>query len=392
MPIPVVCGNCQTRLNAPDAAAGRKVKCPKCQTVMPVPAAADAAPPPPPPPPAAGGSPFDFGGESSPPPPPRREGGGSRPPRPAPEPESPAPPAGGGGAFDFGAAVASGGGGRERGEREDRPRRRRDEDDAPPADRGDRPRRPRPRDDDPDASDDRPRGRRPDGGEKKKSMLPMLLLGGGLLLLVCCGGGGVAGYFALGKIKEAAEKKKAELDELEKRIADEKKKREGGAPSAKATPPAGWKSFTATDGSFKAYFPADPMESDGVPLPPPLGKKGIPAARGKMYVASSDDMIVLATVFKFQSSFPAAERDKALDRMIRLDGSTKGAKVDVKDADWLGQKGKELMTRMPGEAAVNVTRYVVVGDTGYVGMIQYKGARKEELEKGFFDTLEPLSK
>jgi hypothetical protein len=38
MPVPVVCPNCSAKLNAPDSAAGKKVKCPKCQGVITVPA------------------------------------------------------------------------------------------------------------------------------------------------------------------------------------------------------------------------------------------------------------------------------------------------------------------------------------------------------------------
>jgi LSD1 subclass zinc finger protein len=37
MPIAVVCSTCSARLNAPDGAAGKKVKCPKCQTPIVVP-------------------------------------------------------------------------------------------------------------------------------------------------------------------------------------------------------------------------------------------------------------------------------------------------------------------------------------------------------------------
>jgi hypothetical protein len=37
MSIPVVCPNCSAKLNAPDSAAGKRVKCPKCQTGMVVP-------------------------------------------------------------------------------------------------------------------------------------------------------------------------------------------------------------------------------------------------------------------------------------------------------------------------------------------------------------------
>ncbi len=39
MPIPVVCGSCGTKLVAPDAAAGKKVKCRNCQAIIPVPEA-----------------------------------------------------------------------------------------------------------------------------------------------------------------------------------------------------------------------------------------------------------------------------------------------------------------------------------------------------------------
>src|SRR5687768_14068972 len=40
MPIQISCTGCQSKLKAPDTAAGKKIKCPKCQTVVPVPAGA----------------------------------------------------------------------------------------------------------------------------------------------------------------------------------------------------------------------------------------------------------------------------------------------------------------------------------------------------------------
>ena len=54
MPVSVVCPGCSAKLNAPDAAAGKRVKCPKCQQPIAVPAAvadfevveAEPAPPP----------------------------------------------------------------------------------------------------------------------------------------------------------------------------------------------------------------------------------------------------------------------------------------------------------------------------------------------------------
>src|SRR5690348_12390262 len=47
MPISVKCPACGSKLNAPDALAGKKVKCPKCGSGLAVPAAAKppAAPP-----------------------------------------------------------------------------------------------------------------------------------------------------------------------------------------------------------------------------------------------------------------------------------------------------------------------------------------------------------
>jgi phage FluMu protein Com len=38
MPISVLCPSCNSKLNAPDAAAGKRVKCPKCQVLMELPA------------------------------------------------------------------------------------------------------------------------------------------------------------------------------------------------------------------------------------------------------------------------------------------------------------------------------------------------------------------
>ena len=48
MPIAVVCQSCSLRTNVPDAAAGKKVKCPKCSTWIRVPAPTTATPAAPP--------------------------------------------------------------------------------------------------------------------------------------------------------------------------------------------------------------------------------------------------------------------------------------------------------------------------------------------------------
>ena len=43
MPITVFCPNCGKKLKAPDTAAGRKAKCPQCQTVLTLPAAGEVS-------------------------------------------------------------------------------------------------------------------------------------------------------------------------------------------------------------------------------------------------------------------------------------------------------------------------------------------------------------
>lgn len=37
MPIAIICGSCEAKLNAPDAAAGKRVKCPKCGVLLEIP-------------------------------------------------------------------------------------------------------------------------------------------------------------------------------------------------------------------------------------------------------------------------------------------------------------------------------------------------------------------
>lgn len=62
MPIVVLCPDCSARLTAPDSAAGKNVKCPKCQTLMTLPAAPPPEPEPEP----------EFEVVEPPPPPPRK--------------------------------------------------------------------------------------------------------------------------------------------------------------------------------------------------------------------------------------------------------------------------------------------------------------------------------
>jgi predicted Zn finger-like uncharacterized protein len=68
----VTCTNCQSKIKVPDAAAGKKGKCPKCGTIITIPALGAVDEPAPAPAEApAGGSPFDF---DAPPPAPAKKG------------------------------------------------------------------------------------------------------------------------------------------------------------------------------------------------------------------------------------------------------------------------------------------------------------------------------
>ena len=44
MPVDVTCGSCQRKMRVPDTAAGKRIKCPKCQAIIDVPGPASAVP------------------------------------------------------------------------------------------------------------------------------------------------------------------------------------------------------------------------------------------------------------------------------------------------------------------------------------------------------------
>lgn len=202
MPVRIVCPSCATQLNIRDEHAGRPVKCPKCQYIIPP---SQAAPPVIP----AGAAPPDADVHPATPvaaplPAPPKSAGGAAPPLPTVEPfddpaPRPKPPAGGATPKPQSPPAAKGGlepprpaarSPRDRDRDRDRDRKWDDADD------GDRPRR-RPRRRDEDADADRPK--------KKGSKVGLLLAIFGGLLLVCCGGGGVGVWYLAKKGKEFAE-------------------------------------------------------------------------------------------------------------------------------------------------------------------------------------------
>ena len=123
----VVCTNCKSKIRVPDAAAGKRVKCPKCATAIQVPLTEEAAPAPAPSVLDDADNPFSDMGASDPAPPARRRNDDE-------DDEAPAPP----------------------------PRRRARADDE---------------------DDDRPLA--PTGGDKKKLSIASLICG--IIGVLCCG-------------------------------------------------------------------------------------------------------------------------------------------------------------------------------------------------------------
>lgn len=162
MPLQVTCSGCQATLAAPDTAAGKAVRCPKCQAVVRVPAPAGSAPP-------AGAS--ITSGANGPPP--------RKPAAPEPEPVEILPEEDDGPSHN----------GRTEEDDEDRPRRKRGGDDKP--------RRKR------DEEEPAPVRRRPAAAVKKGDWIFPVTLGAVLLgVFVFCGLGGWGVYKLFSSISE----------------------------------------------------------------------------------------------------------------------------------------------------------------------------------------------
>jgi hypothetical protein len=343
MPITVQCTGCPARLNAPDTAVGKKVKCPKCQALVPVPSPFPAAKPAPPPPP----EPEPLIVEDRPPPPQFKKSGVA--PRPAAKPAAPPPePLG----LDD------------------------DEPAPPPAKKSGIVGKPAARKRDEEGERKKP-ARKKRGAKKA--------VGGPPVALVLS----IAGFIGLAIVGFVAYSASSTDDG------------KGGGGGGKAAVPNGWKLVTANKGGFKAYFPTDSKEDDVSPpeLPPADKKKKaepLPYTAGMVMVALPDESkMAMAIGFKFRPNVSAAERDKAVSGFtdtFTKDPAGAGVKVlSQKEVTWLGQKGKEMLIESPateGKAQV-VLRQVTVGSNVYIGMVGAKGGRPTpEDENGFFDNFE----
>lgn len=360
MPIPVLCPGCSARLNAPDAAAGKNVKCPKCGTLMTIPAADD----------------FEVVDDAPKPP--------------AKKPAAPPPKSATTAKGSVAAATAS--------RKPVKTDVQLDDDDD------DRPRRKRARVDDDEDDDDRPRKKRKP--QKKVGTNPAVLIGAGVACLVLLGGGGFAIY-ALTK------------DKPKDKTADAG----GGGGSndgggAAGALPAGWVNFTPKNGGFKVNMNAPPFNPDQLAPREPNGKQprlatyatgGGPTTQVRCEVkacafpagmAAADKEKYLADQYEKEAGFVKSIAGDAVKELARGEATVAGKKasevaveVDLKKllAAFEKEAGKAGIPKgemPPFTKMVVVARWFVADDRGYFLTLTTADARKADLERAFFGSFE----
>ena len=359
MPIAVLCPGCNSRLNAPDAAAGKTVKCPKCQTPMVLPAPEPAA------------SDFEVVDEPA------------APKKPAPKSATAKKPA-----ARTDVQVDDD-------DEDDRPRKKKPVVEADDDEEDDRPRgKKRSARDDDDEEDDRPRKKKK---AAKKGTPVGLLVGGGLALLLLLGGCGFAIYWF------AIRDKAAEV------VGGTGT---GGGASTKGTIPAGWQVLSPTGAGFKTVVPLLPKDSARWTAPPPAPTPPVeteyrcPTADGKtLYVVSvytfpeamsaADRMAHIVNDLKKEQQFPK-QFIKETTRKMTLGGvEANELLLEIDIAGLLSSKGAgipkgAMKGEKPPDKLTAVARYCVNSNKGYVaGVVSLSGSRAPEAdEKAFFDNFE----
>jgi hypothetical protein len=327
-------------MNVPDAATGKRVKCPKCQTVIAVPAAEPDV--------------VEVG-DDEPTPPPRKSVAAAKPPtRPAPARRD------------------------DDDDDEDRPR---------PAKAAVRKSRPaRDEDDEDDYDDDEPRPRRgKKGGGKKKGMsgLTIGLIAAGALVVL----GGVGyGVYALA------------FKEKDKTV--DKGSGDGSGTDGKAKVPDGWKKVDGSAAGFTAYLPGDAKEMSDLRGKMPLAMTGIEQQQvTKLFMGQSPDKTVVGMAMgaTFGQDMPPAVRNTmstmTFDMMTSgmAKGSNKPKVLETTEVPWLGVKAKQTVLEVgqANDTGQMVVRMAVNEWGIYVGIIGMQGGRpKPEYEKALFDNFE----
>jgi hypothetical protein len=373
MPIQIVCPKCSAKLNAPDTAVGKRVKCPKqgCGTAILVPE----------------------------PPEPQFEVVDDKPtPKPAQKKavkavieDDPLPKKKSRKTFDDDEEDEKPRSKRRRDDDDDeedekpRSKRRRDDDDD---EDDDRPKQKRSRDDDEDEDEDRPLKKKKKKKKKSGGLPPAAIAGialGGVLLL---GGIGYGVYALAFKDSNTANSKTTNSNS-------------GGGGSdtqAKASVPQGWVEFKKEGAGFKAYFPVKPKEINS------LG--------AKIYEGEDTKIDCGCTVIT-QVTRPIVpeKRKEAGEELAKTIFDVIGAKIlSRKDATLAGIAGTEMIVAEPdksapskgppsktksgekaeGKGAGRAVFRVIISDNTLIiaGVTSDSGTPKPEWVSGFFDNFE----
>jgi hypothetical protein len=366
VPIPLTCPGCSARISAPDTAAGKAVKCPKCQTTIKVPAPAASA--------------FEVVEDK---PAPRKP--------PAPAKSAPAPAQA---PFDLDD------------DEDERPRKKKpvaeDDDERPRKkraaaedDEDERPRKKRAAAED-DEDEDRPRK----SGSKRgqKAGVPPALLFGGLAagLFFFCAISFAVYWFAIREKSDSAGGGGGGSSGSS-----------GSGSGGKAAVPTGWKEVKPPKAGFKAYMPAAPFLANKAPVIPRPADK-MPTITDYSCIGPDTKTQCQILVFIFPDAVPAADREKAVTARMSAGAPKEFVKEVSRGKSTLG--GKEatevveelnfaaLMGGKPGpngeklpDKIVGVTRYCLVDNRAYLAMIAKADGRSTADEKGFFDNFELIS-
>src|SRR5579872_2928584 len=288
MPITVICLNCSAKLNAPDTAAGKKVKCPKagCGSVIAVPEPVSEQ--------------FEVVDDKAPPKPTLKK------------------------------AVKATVEVEVDDDEDDRPKKkkRRNDDDE------DRPKSKRRRDEDDDEDDDQPRKKK----KKKKAagISPLVIAGialGGLLVL-----GGVGyGVYALGfKDSKKNETSSSSGGGDSSGQTNTSNSGSGSSSVAKTPVPKGWVEFNQTGTGFKAYFPVKPTEGN---------ISGVKLYDGEDKTAGFGCTVITQVTLK---QIVPEKRKEAGEELARVIFEAIGSQVlSRKDATLAGIAGTELLIAEP---------------------------------------------
>ncbi len=359
MPISVACPKCAAKLNAPDSAAGKKVKCPKCAAVVVVPEPLPAQPE------------FEVVDEAEP----------VQPKKPATKPRAVVK-----------AEVEA--------DEDDRPRKKAkavaDEDDE-------RPRKKRRDDDDDDQDEDRPRKkkkRRQDDEEGGVSMTRNIVMGVLLLILL-----GVAGYVFYDRYKDKKDSSSNSSDEGQPvtprlqtgatppNLTPQTPTGGGGGPAPKLPGPKqpvgtpGQPQTLTSPAGFKVTFPG-PYVSDA--LPANLREKiGVPLTA---YISADigSAQFFLAGTADFPATATAAEKKEIVDRIVKAAIEDEGeSQVTSRKTVTAGGRSWEELTAKEKGGGTSVTRMLQTDRRLYVlAVAKQNGTPSADAMNKFFDSFE----